>query len=115
VVNQDWHGDLQELQLHDIRFLEAKFEPGQISQPIFTAITYGAHTPLIPIRKWPPEERKSSKDKLRMDAKQYSHEILEQHLIPVIFSLHGTTTDHPTIEDGLKSHTAKISNDCRQA
>jgi hypothetical protein len=98
---------------YDSRFLAPTFESGRFSVSFFAAITHGGHTPLIPIRKRSPNERTSGTDKLGMNKEQYTYEILEPWLVPFIYSLPGSPEDHPTIEDGLRSHTSALATACR--
>ena len=95
------------------KYLQPTFESGRFSVSFWAAITYGSHTPLIVVRKRTPEERTSEDDKLGMNAEQYTHEILEDCLIPFIYSLPGSPADYQTIEDGHKAHTSKLAGHCR--
>jgi transposase len=97
------------------QFLSTTYESGRFSQPFWAAIKHGKHTPLVPIRKRTPDERKHRDDKLGMDTDQYTHEILEAELIPFIKSLPGKPSDYFIVEDNLKAHTAKKPTAVRAA
>ena len=82
--------------------------PTFIGEPISTrfwaAFSYGHHMPLIPLRKRGENERKSEKDRLGFDSKQYVHEILIPHLLPFYERCGGLDKEFETIEDGASYH-----------
>ena len=85
-------------------------QPTFIGEPIsvgfWAAFSYGNHTPLIPLRKRGEDERKSEKDRLGFDSKQYVHEILIPHLLPFYERCGGLEEAIETIEDGASYHTS---------
>ena len=83
--------------------------------PLWAAITYGSHTPLIQIRKRTPAERTTPRDRLGMNTTQYTNEILEPYLVPFVHSLPGRPEDHETIEDGLGVHISVLAKKFREA
>jgi hypothetical protein len=97
------------------QYLSTAFQSGRFSQSFWAAITYGKHTSLVPIRKRTAEERTNAKDKLGMNTDQYTHEILEPHLIPFIKSLPGDPSEYFIVEDNLRAHTGRKQNAVRAA
>jgi hypothetical protein len=77
----------------------SNFDSNHFSITFRATTTYGKHTPLIYL--W-----KQSASGLGMNALEYTHEILEPHLIPFVYSLPGDSSEYRTIEYGQKVHTS---------
>lgn len=73
------------------------------------AVTYGYHSPLTVVRRRAPKERTSKIDKLGMNSKQYTTEILEAKLLPFMQQLPDGLDDYETIEDGHTAYTSDMA------
>lgn len=86
------------------RNLQSTFVDKPLTVGFWTAFTYGRHTPLIPMRKRTEKERKSDSNKLGLDSKQYVHEILLRHLLPLYQACGDLEEGVETVEDGASYH-----------
>ena len=68
---------------------------------------------MIALRKRGENERKSEKDRLGFDSKQYVHEILIPHLLPFYERCGGLNKGVQTIEDGASYHTSAYTRQYR--
>lgn len=99
---------------YEDRYLEPTFRSGRFSVNFWGAVTYGYHSPLTVVRRRTPEERTSKTDKLGMNAKQYTTEILEVKLLPFMQQLPDTLINYTTIEDGHTAHTSGMACEWRR-
>ena len=81
----------------------------------WAAVGYNFHSHLIPVRQRTPDERETKRDRLGMNSKQYCHEILEEHLIPLIEGCPWPIHTLELIEDGAKCHDSAYSREFKAA
>ena len=79
----------------------------------WAGFTYGYHTPLVVLRQHGENERKSEKDRLGFDSKQYVNEILIPHLLPLYEKAGGLENGVQTIEDGASYHSSEYTRKYR--
>jgi transposase len=99
---------------YDLRNLQPTFIGESITVGFWAGFTYGYHTPLVPLRKRTESERKSDKDRLGFDSRQYVNEILIPHLLPLYEKAGGTRAGVQTIEDGASYHTSDYTEQYRE-
>lgn len=103
---------------YDERFLAPSFKSARTSVMFWAAMAYGYHSPLVAIRKRTSAERTSDKDRLGLNAVQYTEEVLGPHLLPLLNKVAKGLSKRnykavrrllEVVEDGAPCHTAKLT------
>lgn len=100
---------------YEDRYLAPAFKSQRTSVMFWAAVRYNFHSHLILVRQRTPSERESTRDRLGMNSKQYCHEILEAHLIPLIQGCPWPIHMLELIEDGVKCHDSAYSRTFKKA
>lgn len=95
------------------KHLKPTFKSGRTNLEVWCAFQYGSKCDLVRVCHCTTKERTDSKDRLGMNPKQYSEEILEAHLVPYWLSLNDSTESY-LIEDGHPAHGSTTAKTCRE-
>jgi hypothetical protein len=95
------------------KHLKPTFKSGRTSIQIWCAIQYGSKCNLVRICHRTPDERTSPRDRLGMNAKQYSEEVFKAGLIPYWLKLEDPEGSY-LVEDGDPAHRSGLAKDYRE-
>lgn len=89
---------------YEDRYLAPALKNDQTSAMFWGAVGYGHHSPLVGFRQRTEKKRTSKRDRLGVNSKQYSKEVLKPHLLSLMKRLSRDLSSLETIEDGAGYH-----------